>query len=58
MWKILSSVRGFQHNTLVHEIDIHKGPQWALHNGTQYNAGIHKGSPLKNTVHYFLGIQK
>jgi hypothetical protein len=34
---------GFYNNTLLHELDIHKGSQWALHNGTLYNARIRKG---------------
>ena len=29
-------------NTLVHNMSIHKGSQWALHNGTLDVAYIHK----------------
>ena len=35
--------RGLNNNTLVHEIDIHKGSQWALHNGTVVCACVLKG---------------
>ena len=36
-------------NTLVHNMPVHKGLQWALHNGTVVYVGEYKGTPC---IHY------
>ena len=37
--------RGLNNNTLVHDIDIHKGSQWALHNATVVHVYGYEESP-------------
>jgi len=39
--------RWLDNNTLVHEIEIHKGSQWALYNPTVVYAGNYNGSPCE-----------